>query len=613
MTLQALDVAIGLTFVYMILSLLCSTLLEMISQFRSMRGRILERGIKNVVGGGDEQAGASMAEEVYAHPLIGALSTKGRLPSYIPPDLFSEAFLDRALAAQGAGAPALNSAIRARLEAASKSTPAAQVALKYFDECGGDLGEVKKRLAGWYSASMDRVSGWYKRWTARWLLGIAALVAITSNTDTIRIIRILSTDEATRTTVVSAAIEQTDQTLPETTKDVREAAKQGLVEIGPLIGWSDAEWANRSRPTWLFIVVKFFGLAMTTISLSLGAPFWFDILQKLARIRSSLKPSPKDASTDTPGDGGEKPADSTKSPTQPASPSAPPQPVPGGGPPPPEDTYTRGMIGFRPHSGGARSDVNAYWLARLCSLAYLDPHARARGECDALGLAIGDHPVSKPGVEAQCLVAGDNSVCVVAFRGTEPTKPADIITDVTFNLVDVPWATGKAHKGFLNYLDAVWDDLLKAIDARRTEGQSLWLTGHSLGGALAVLAAARLMAERPNTVIHGIYTFGQPRIGNADLGAWINARLGPVIHRYVNNRDIVTRVPTRLNGYHDGGSMTYFDERGVLRTNPGFWFRFLDTVAVTPEEVRAKGREGIADHSITAYAELLRIAARISA
>jgi triacylglycerol lipase len=180
--------------------------------------------------------------------------------------------------------------------------------------------------------------------------------------------------------------------------------------------------------------------------------------------------------------------------------------------------------------------VNAWWLAESALLSYWSPQ-------DAIPLfrASGlESEYIKKG-STDCYVAWQQDWLVVAFRGTEPDEWADVLTDA--NLPLVPWSVGHVHRGFKKALEDVWPTL-EPVLGRQSEGRTVWFCGHSLGAALATLAADRYPAAR------GVCTFGSPRVGDRTFAAHFNAKMLNRTLRYVNDHDVVTHVPPPLGYRH---------------------------------------------------------------
>jgi len=145
-------------------------------------------------------------------------------------------------------------------------------------------------------------------------------------------------------------------------------------------------------------------------------------------------------------------------------------------------------------------------------------------------------------------------LAIVAFRGTEPINLASWLTDADVITQRVPagWkGKGEVHRGFLANLEAVWDDVEHQL-GQDAVGQApleaIYITGHSLGGAMAVLAAAKLLSSSLVSKLRGVYTYGQPAVGNAAFAAWGREAFGEILFRHVYNRDLVPRLPPRSTG-----------------------------------------------------------------
>jgi triacylglycerol lipase len=175
---------------------------------------------------------------------------------------------------------------------------------------------------------------------------------------------------------------------------------------------------------------------------------------------------------------------------------------------------------------------NAWWLAEAALLTYWTPEQARITFRDAAQLE--SEFIAEAGTEVY--VAWNASAVIVAFRGTQPDQPIDVWTDV--DVVQTSWMHGgeRVHQGFRQALnDRVWRAITARLEA--LNGHRVWLTGHSLGGALATLAADRLRD------VAGVYTFGSPRVGDPVFARGFNARHAGRSFRFVNNRDVIVRVP----------------------------------------------------------------------
>jgi triacylglycerol lipase len=255
-------------------------------------------------------------------------------------------------------------------------------------------------------------------------------------------------------------------------------------------------------------------------------------------------------------------------------------------------------------SASAYSLNNAYWLAQAAQIAYQDK-ATIQPAVAKLGLNNFEF-LSRRDTEGY--VAGNERIIIVAFRGTEPTHLQDLLADARIHKVQGPW--GVVHRGFLHAFELVEDDMVNVIRRLRnkTNPQSLWCTGHSLGGALAVLAAAHLLAEGHR--VNGLYTFGQPRVGDETFATECVNRLAKQYFRFVNNNDTVTRVAPRVLGYAHTGEVRYIDTDGQIQADISFWDRFLERVKGRMEDFLKPGTDGLKDHGMQHYLEHIENACR---
>jgi triacylglycerol lipase len=197
---------------------------------------------------------------------------------------------------------------------------------------------------------------------------------------------------------------------------------------------------------------------------------------------------------------------------------------------------------------------NADALGKAAHLAYKDSNTIEDGlqEWDMKLAGFFDRQ------NTQAYLAKNDQTCVLAFRGTQPNMIRDWLYDLDCRFASPPKGmVGNIHIGFLNALDAIWPEVWTALQKERGK-RSLWITGHSLGGALAVLATARLHFTQAQAV-NGLYTYGQPRVGDKEFCACFDQGFANSAFRFVNFHDIVPRVPLRNMGYEHQGKFFYFN------------------------------------------------------
>ncbi len=227
-------------------------------------------------------------------------------------------------------------------------------------------------------------------------------------------------------------------------------------------------------------------------------------------------------------------------------------------------------------------------FAELSQIAYMPPEPAL--ECaHKIGF---DEAIFFDRDGAQAYRFRNASDCVIVCRGTEPTDWNDVKADV--NAVTVlAEAVGRVHSGFKREVDDLWPFIERALSGNR---QPLWFAGHSLGGAMATICARRYRLSRMGHWVQGLFTYGSPRVGNR---AYVNyCRL--VHYRWVNNNDIVTRVPPTWWGYRHGGREMYIDALGRVRSVVG-WHRVLDRLRGFVVGLRQFQIDPLADHSIEQY------------
>jgi hypothetical protein len=170
---------------------------------------------------------------------------------------------------------------------------------------------------------------------------------------------------------------------------------------------------------------------------------------------------------------------------------------------------------------------------------------------------------ASPRTDTNGFVAQNAHSILVAFRGTDPDKRIDWFIDLDALRQHADFPEAKVHRGFEDALAAVWGPEGREVLPRRLAARgnrTVWITGHSLGGALAELAAAKA-AIVSGIPVQGVYTFGQPRVGDEAFARRMQDAVGSRIFRFINNHDIVPRVPLFGMGFRHYASEIYFSGR----------------------------------------------------
>lgn len=321
-----LQVVIGLTFVFLIFSLVVTAANELVLSIFKHRSRLLQRGIGELL---QDPNVAGVAKAFWAHPLVIAMSQgqNGR-PSYIGGDTFVATLLDliRKGDLQDPANPKPLTGGDFQSLIATIGNPNLRRALSALWPESGKLEDFTARLEGWFNQGMDRVSGWYKRFAHYCVFVIGILFAVGCNVDTLFITESLATDPKLRENLSVAAMDyfKTHGTLPPGTatpdskpappvtppapdakpapavpapvkaeadadKTLDQAIKQlnqSVQDLGGLtvpIGWEP----KRMQYARTHLLSAILGWLVTALAGSLGAPFWFDVLNRFMNIRAA--------------------------------------------------------------------------------------------------------------------------------------------------------------------------------------------------------------------------------------------------------------------------------------------------------------------------------------
>jgi triacylglycerol lipase len=232
-------------------------------------------------------------------------------------------------------------------------------------------------------------------------------------------------------------------------------------------------------------------------------------------------------------------------------------------------------------------------FAQLSNIAYKNP-AIASKLFEELGYTSSYYETD----DSNVYVVEDATDIIVVCRGTEPSEWSDISADLSINLVPSRGGVGKVHIGFRTYTDKVWPQVMQHVTALR-EKKYLWLTGHSLGAAMATLMARRFALNNTLPIPAALFTYGSPRVGNR---TYINAFNKLVQHhRWVNAGDIVTKVPISPWYYHCG--TRHHIKAPKKHVTQKSW---VTKIYTTIHDIFFKKlKNDISDHSSTLYVERL--------
>lgn len=300
-----LDVVLGLAVVFILVSTVCTAVREALESVLKTRAAYLEYAIRELL---NDPNGDKLARSFFEHPLIRGLFkdgydpkpvqptlfARGRdMPSYIPACNFAATLLD--IVARGDDLQAKPNArkvsgalVRQRV---GRLDPHIQRAVLFaLDSAHDDLELTRKHLEAWFDAAMSRVSGWYKRSTQTILFGIALAVVFALNINAISIANTLYRDQSVRAATVAAAEALTPEQLD------GGVALRTLDALQLPIGWKGKwkAWYAKAQTdrfnAWNDIVTPLLGLLLTALGATLGAPFWFDVLNRVMVVRATVKP-----------------------------------------------------------------------------------------------------------------------------------------------------------------------------------------------------------------------------------------------------------------------------------------------------------------------------------
>lgn len=184
---------------------------------------------------------------------------------------------------------------------------------------------------------------------------------------------------------------------------------------------------------------------------------------------------------------------------------------------------------------------------------------------------------------------------VIACRGTQPNEFNDIKADLKAIPV-MSETVSRVHMGFKKEVDELWPMVLEDLKSPNVERLNVWFTGHSLGAAMTTIMASRCNNDEDMPNINAVFTYGSPRVG------WTKyiKSLKVSHHRWVNNNDIVTRVPLNMMGYKHHGTEHYMNAYGLERKMSS-WQRLKDRWRGIMMGWKGGSIDSFSDHSMVNY------------
>ena len=230
-------------------------------------------------------------------------------------------------------------------------------------------------------------------------------------------------------------------------------------------------------------------------------------------------------------------------------------------------------------------------FAKLAQIAYLD-----KKDATKKAKELGFTTIEFYNIDgAQSYRFMNKEDLVIACRGTEPTEYNDIKADANA-LPVIAETVSRVHAGFKAEVDELWPLVCEDIDRKVNLKKDLWFCGHSLGAAMATIMASRAKHNPDLNDPVELYTYGSPRVG---WPGYVKS-LGIEHHRWVNNNDVVCRVPFTIMGYRHHGTEHYLNTWGNVRTPKG-WQRIKDRFRGMWRGIKKGKIDNFSDHNIGDY------------
>ncbi len=329
-----LDLVVGIIFIYFLLSIICSSIVEMMLTVKKVRAKVLGEWLIKILDNkvaNEKNEQVNLGKEIMDHSILAGLSTKGKSPSYIDSKNFVSALLDKIHTYSSTVNPSnideiilsLKSTTAISEELKRSFLIAAHEAKDSFNALTiktiGAMELFRNKMENWYDSNMDLLGGPLKKYTRRFTFISSIIVTLLVNADTIEISRYLynnpeaakalatkayetATDEKIKQEMerkalaktaqsdsVKLTVQQLDSSINANIKVIKNA--ETVLKASFPLGWVNSSYSeSRDFGDWiLFWIGKLIGMALTVVAIMMGAPFWFDILNKVSNIRGSGK------------------------------------------------------------------------------------------------------------------------------------------------------------------------------------------------------------------------------------------------------------------------------------------------------------------------------------
>lgn len=284
--LETLDILIGMMTVYFMFGIACTAIVEAISAWTRIRSQNLDVALNEFLSG-DLSQNQQFITQFFEHPLIQSLSkgNQGR-PSYIPPDIVAQVV--EALVVSKSAMATLSAGVNA-MPGNAKNNRIKGILETVVAQTGNNAATFRNAVAKQFDAVMDRASGWYKRKMQTITLIVATVLVLGGNIDSLNLATVLASNPDVREKMVAIAQQEVNEAKNQAQDKERIAIAKGkynhaidvMQSAGFELGWKG--WPQ-GVAEWLAKVV---GLLVTIFAVSLGGPFWFDILQRVMQVRST--------------------------------------------------------------------------------------------------------------------------------------------------------------------------------------------------------------------------------------------------------------------------------------------------------------------------------------